>query len=164
MIYTSSIFGYESPIIEVESEFRQGIPALDIIGISDNEVIEARFRVKEALANAGYRSCLKGRIILSLSPSDLRKRAECLAFPMALEILRNERRIEAERVFAYGRLNEDGSLSPCSGTYAALQDAAAKGIERAVVPNAGEPSPEGITVFRARNLAEALALIEGGIQ
>ena len=53
MIYSFSPFGYDGSIVSVEVDLRSGIPATDIVGISDSEVNETRVRVQSAIRNSG---------------------------------------------------------------------------------------------------------------
>ena len=52
-IYSFSNFGYEGCLITIEVDLRSGIPATDIVGISDGAVKETRERVQIAIRNSG---------------------------------------------------------------------------------------------------------------
>ena len=55
-VYGYSPFGYEGAVVTVEADIRHGIPAVDIVGLADGSVKEARERVKAAIKNSGLTS------------------------------------------------------------------------------------------------------------
>ena len=71
-IFTFAPFGYEGSIISVETDIREGIPSVDIVGLADGVVKESRERVKIAYCNdcKPFPSC---RVLISLFPSDIKK-------------------------------------------------------------------------------------------
>ena len=71
MIYSYSNFGFEGEIVTVESDVRNGIPSVDIVGLADSAVKESRERMKCAIINSGFKFP-DGRILIALSPADLR--------------------------------------------------------------------------------------------
>lgn len=46
--------GIEAPLVTVEVQLAGGLPAFDLAGLPDNEVKEARDRVRAALRNAQF--------------------------------------------------------------------------------------------------------------
>ena len=53
-IVSFSPFGYEGNIVSVEVDLRRGIPAVDLVGLADNAVKEARERMRSAIINSGF--------------------------------------------------------------------------------------------------------------
>ena len=45
--------GYTGEIVKVEADLRRGIPAIDIVGLPDGAVREARERMRVAIRNSG---------------------------------------------------------------------------------------------------------------
>ena len=45
-IYSFSPFGYEGALVTVEVDLRRGIPAIDLVGLADGAVKEARERMQ----------------------------------------------------------------------------------------------------------------------
>ena len=68
IIKTFSPFGYEGSMVTVETELRHGIPAVDIVGLSDGAVKESRERMKTAIRNSGYEFPGE-RVLISLAPA-----------------------------------------------------------------------------------------------
>lgn len=165
-ILTFAPFGYEGTIVNVETDIRDGVPAVDIVGLADNCVIVARERVKAAVINSGLLLPAK-RILMSLSPADCRKTGEMFDLPMALSLLVKEYNIKPLKdrsVFAYGELTLHGELRPVRGVYAALCSAIENNAKYAVISKANieEVGDLGkkIKIFPADNLKEAFNAIE----
>ena len=172
-VYSFEPFGYEGSLFNVEVDLRRGIPAIDIVGLSDAKVGETCRTMREALKASGLDYPME-RVLVSLSPADLRKRATDYVFPLALAVL-DQKQKEAELpsgaagfidepVLAIGTLESDGKLTPmrinygCCGAYAAAQSAKAAGIEHIICcpEDAKELSKiPGLKVAVAGSLSEA---------
>lgn len=170
MIYSFSPFGYEGAICTIETDLRRGIPSIDIVGLSDGCVSETRERTLCAVRNSGL-EFPKERVLISLSPCDLKKEGAGFDLPLALSVLlekyRNEKNqnFEDKKVLVLGELELSGTVRSVKGVYAALQNALSCGIEYAIIPDTTEELPEGIKVFKAENLKDAyeklILLFEG---
>lgn len=159
MICSFEPFGYEGALVDVEADIRDGIPAVDIVGIADSAVRESRERIRAAIKNSGFEFPQK-RGLLSLSPADLRKNSAIHDLPIALAVLCSAYRKEpTEKTIALGEVRLDGNLRPCNGTYAAMQTALRSGITRAVLPEGADNPPEGMKAVYAKNLKEAFCLL-----
>lgn len=156
-IYTFSPFGYEGSIVTVEADLKRGIPAVDIVGLADGSVKESRERMKAAIRNSGFELPAE-RILISLSPCDLKKEGAGFDLPMALAVLRESEempRSQSAKVMVMGELELSGNIRPVKGVYAALTAARGNGIKYAIIPEQTEAVPDGIIVNRAKNLREA---------
>lgn len=159
MICSFEPFGYEGALVDVDADIRDGIPAVDIVGIADSAVRESRERIRAAIKNSGFEFPQK-RVLLSLSPADLRKNSAIHDLPIALAVLCSAYRKEpTEKTLALGEVSLDGNLRPCNGTYAAMQTALKNGITRAVLPEGADNPPKGMKAVYAKNLKEAFYLL-----
>uniref|UniRef100_UPI00280B84DF magnesium chelatase domain-containing protein n=1 Tax=uncultured Treponema sp. TaxID=162155 RepID=UPI00280B84DF len=159
MIYSFEPFGYEGSLVDVEADIRDGIPAVDIVGIADSAVRESRERTRSAIKNSGFEFPQK-RVLLSLSPADLRKNSAIHDLSIALAVLCSAyKKYPIEKTIALGEVSLDGSLRPCNGTYAAMQTALKNGITRAVLPESADNPPKGMKAVYANNLKEAFYLL-----
>ena len=156
MIYSFSPFGYDGSLISVEVDLRHGIPATDIVGISDGAVKETRERVQSAIRNSGL-DYPSERILISLSPADLKKEGAGFDLPIALGILQKN---FTENVLVMGELELSGAIGPVRGVYAACTAALANGIQYAIVPtaNLGEALATGIKAIGCDTLCDAYKL------
>lgn len=163
-IYSFSPFGYEGSLVSVEVDIRRGIPAIDMVGLADGAVKESRERMKTAIRNSGYEFPPE-RVLISLSPADLKKEGAGFDLAVALGVLceASKRQDEGEAgfcsdVLVLGELELSGALRPVRAVHAAASSARAAGIEYCVVPaaNANEAREAlGMKVVGAKNLREA---------
>lgn len=169
-IYSFSPFGYEGSLVTVEVDLRRGIPAVDLVGLADGAVKEARERMQAAIRNSGF-DFPQERVLISLSPADLRKEGAGFDLPIALGVLyagkqlSNEESISVEKddILVMGELELGGRVRPVRGVHAAVATAMAAGIRRCIVPggNAEEAREiAGMKVFGANNLEEAFEALE----
>lgn len=160
-IYSFSPFGYEGALVTVEVDLRRGIPATDIVGLADGEVKASRERIQCAIRNSGL-EYPNERVLISLSPADLKKEGAGFDLPIALGILQKN---FTENVLVLGELELSGKIRPVRGVHAACSTALASGIQYALVPreNLDEALATGIkaigcdTLYDAYKLPEALS-------
>lgn len=157
-IYSFSPFGYEGSLITVEVDLRRGIPATDIVGLADSCVKECRERVQCAIRNSNL-EYPNERVLISLSPADLRKDGSSFDLPVALGILQKN---FTENVLVLGELELSGVVRAVSGVHAACSTALASGIQYAIVPtdNLEEALATGIKAIGCDTLAYAFDLPE----
>ena len=159
MIYSYSNFGFEGEIVTVESDVRNGIPSVDIVGLADSAVKESRERMKCAIINSGFK-LLDGRVLITLSPADLKKTGSCFDLAMAMSILKNSEKIIDENILVIGELGLNGNVRPVNGVvYASVLSAMAKGIKYLICSNENLEEVKGISGIRilaVSNLKEAI--------
>ena len=155
-IYSFSPFGYEGALVTVEVDLRRGIPATDIVGLADSAVKEARERVQCAIRNSALEYPSE-RVLISLSPADLRKEGAGFDLAIALGILQKQ---FEQPVLVLGELDLSGGVRPVRGVHAACSTALASGIQYAIVPseNLTEALETGIKAFGCDTLEYAYLL------
>lgn len=169
-IYSFSPFGYEGSLVSVEVDLRRGIPAVDMVGLADGAVKESRERMRAAIVNSGFEFPLE-RVLISLSPADLKKEGAGFDLPLAIAVLQAKKEFDlrngndlsfkvddSEPVLIMGELELSGTIRPVKGVHAAAATASAAGITKCIVPAAnGDEAHEvqGMKVFAARTLEEA---------
>jgi magnesium chelatase family protein len=112
-----SVEGLNAQLVKVEVDIANGLPALDIVGLANTAVKEARNRVRSALKNSGFQFPLQ-RITVNLAPADLRKDGTGLDLPIAVGILAAMQEIAAgltEKYVFIGELSLEGGLRPVPG-------------------------------------------------
>ena len=134
-IYSFSPFGYEGSLVSVEVDLRRGIPAVDVVGLADGAVKETGERVRAAVINSGFEFPSE-RVLISLSPADLKKEGAGFDLPVALGILnaKEDSRFIEENVLVMGELELSGRVRAVKGIHAACSTAFASGIQYVVVP------------------------------
>lgn len=155
-IYSFSSFGYEGSLITVEVDLRSGIPATDIVGLADGSVKECRECVQSAIRNSNLEYPSE-RVLIALSPADLRKDGGSFDLPVALGILQKK---FTENVLVLGELELSGAVRAVSGVHAACSTALASGIMYAIVPmgNLNEALATGIKAIGCDTLFDAYKL------
>ena len=172
-IYSFSPFGYEGALVSVEVDLRKGIPAVDMVGLADGAVKESRERIRSAIRNSGLEFPME-RVLISLSPADLKKEGAGFDLAIALAVLDAKFRLERgelpldteeEKILVIGELDLSGNVRNVRGIQAAISTAAAGGITRCIVPagNAGEARKvKGSSVFSAATLLDAVNALQTG--
>ena len=158
-IVSFSPFGYEGNIVSVEVDLRRGIPAVDLVGLADNAVKEARERMRSAIINSGF-DFPKERVLISLSPADLKKEGAGFDLAIALAVMINpiNENLVDKTVLVMGELELSGNLRPVRGIHAAVSTAISLGIKTCIVCSENAPEASGIKgmkVLSCNNLKEA---------
>lgn len=162
-IYSFSPFGYEGALVTIEVDLRRGIPATDIVGLADGAVKESRERMQAAIRNSGFEYPPE-RVLISLSPADLRKEGAGFDLPVALGVLAAKAVADgrtdflSDPVLVMGELELSGNIRAVKGIHAAVSTAAACGVMRCIVPvqNADEAREiPGVQVYGADSLENA---------
>ena len=128
--------GFEGHIIEVESDASKGLPSLQIVGLGNKAIDEARERVRSAITNSLLEYPTQ-RLTINLAPAELPKDGTHYDLPIALSILTSSGQLRQDDLgnaaFA-GELALDGSLRPIRGAINMAETAKRNGIERIYLP------------------------------
>ena len=148
IIYAFEAVGFEGELVTVEVDLRRGIPSVDLVGLADGAVKEARERIRAAIRNSGFEFPLE-RLLISLAPAGVRKAGASFDLAMALAVLAASGQIPdiGSPVLALGELELSGRLRPVSGVLPAVAAGLKAGVSRFIVPRS--------------NLAEARVLAGG---
>lgn len=85
-INSMGLFGIDSYMVGVEVDFGQGLPRVDLVGLPDAAVNEAKNRVRSAVKNSGF-SFPQSRLTVNLSPADIRKEGPVYDLPILIAVL-----------------------------------------------------------------------------
>ncbi len=152
-----ALIGLEGYPVDIEVDITSGVPALDMVGLPDTAVKEAKDRVKSAIANSGLVNPIK-RITVNFAPADTKKEGAMFDLPLAIGILCASQQVPMEDVGAYvlvGELSLDGSLRHLNGITPLLISGMQAGYKRFIIPSANKMEAsfvEGIEVYAADNL------------
>ncbi|MFK5982287.1 MAG: YifB family Mg chelatase-like AAA ATPase [Flavobacteriaceae bacterium] len=160
-VYGSAVFGVEASTITVEVNVDKGI-GYHLVGLPDNAIRESNFRIAAALQNNGYKIPGK-KLILNMSPADMRKEGSAYDLTLAMGILIATEQIEEknplEDYIIMGELSLDGSLQPIRGALPIAIKANEEGFKGFILPkqNAKEAAiVEGLEVFGVNNIKEVI--------
>jgi magnesium chelatase family protein len=159
-------YGAGGVIIRVEADIRRGIPGIDITGLAEGAVREARERVRAAFRNSGFTFPLD-RILINLAPAGLRKDGAALDLPIALAVMAAAGIVTVPpALLVMGELELSGNIRPVRGVLAAISGGLEEGITEFIVPaeNKGEAvilySAEKNPVMRFRAVASLREAVE----
>jgi len=162
-VYTAQPHVLESTIITIEADISRGLHAFSIVGLAGKAIDEAKDRVSTAIKHSDLPApkSQNQKIIISLSPADIKKEGPLFDLPIAIAYLLAAGEITADmsKRILVGELALDGSLRPIKGVLAIVQSAAAQGFLEVIVPtdNAAEAAlVSNITVHSAENLVAVL--------
>lgn len=137
-----------------------------LVGLPDAAIKESQDRIISAIEHSGYKFPGK-RIVINMSPADLRKEGAAYDLPLAIGILAADEQIPSDRLdklMLMGELMLDGTLRPIRGALPISIQARAEGYEGLIVPqeNATEAAVVNrLRVYGASNLKEVIAMLTG---
>ncbi|HET8884237.1 MAG TPA: YifB family Mg chelatase-like AAA ATPase [Candidatus Saccharimonadales bacterium] len=137
-ILSAAPVGFEGHLIEVESDATKGLPTLQIVGLGNKAIDEAKERVKSAIINSLLEYPTK-RITINLAPAELPKDGTHYDLPIALAILTSSgqlRQTEVSQAAFAGELALDGSLRPIKGAITIAETAKKAGMTYVYLPTA----------------------------
>jgi magnesium chelatase family protein len=158
-IFSVAPIGFEGQLVEVESDMTKGLPGLQIVGMGNKAIDEAKERVKSAITNPLLEYPAK-RITVNLAPAELPKDGTHYDLPIALAILTSSgqlRQTETKGAVFAGELALDGRLRPVLGVISIVEAARKAGFSAVYIPleNAEQALlVEGITLYGVRDLKE----------
>ena len=166
--YAAAVLGTQATTITIEVSISPGTRYF-MVGLPDNTVKESMLRVESALVQSGYKMP-RQKIVLNLSPADLKKEGSAFDLAIALGILAASGQLLAsdlEQYMLLGELSLDGKLQSIKGALAMAILARAEGFVGMLVPleNAREAAiVSGIKVLGVSSLAEALGVLTGKLK
>ena len=166
-VYTSGVFGIEGFEVTVECSAWDRVPKLELVGLPDAAVKEAKNRVRSACENSGFVFPALD-IMINLAPADVKKEGSVFDLAILAAILQCDRIIPSDYDFSdkclLGELSLSGEVRPISGILSMTLAARAAGRREVFVPleNAGEASVvDGVTVYGVRSLRQLINHIKG---
>src|SRR5687768_7253596 len=85
-VLSAAVVGLDGELVEVEVDLLPGLPAVNIVGLPDTMVQEARERVRSAIRNSGFMFPTR-RITIALAPADVKKEGSSFDLPIAIGIV-----------------------------------------------------------------------------
>jgi len=158
-VWSASLLGIEAIQVGVEVDIAGGLPGIIVVGLPDTAIQESKERVKAAVKNSGYAFPMK-KIVINLTPADLRKEGPSFDLPISVGILAASEQVDPNLLGDYlflGELSLDGSLRAIAGVLPIAATAAKMGIKGMVVPkeNAQEAAVvKGIEVYGLDSLTQ----------
>ncbi len=171
-VFSMTLLGMESVVVKVETDTGLGLPCFEMSGYLAAQVREAKERVRVAVRNSGI-ELKPQRIVVNISPADIRKAGTGFDLPIALGILAANKEVDEEllkETILIGELSLDGSINSINGVLSHVMAARNNGFKRIIIPaqNLAEGSIIGaygidsnIEVLGADNLSEVIEYFNG---
>lgn len=160
--------GFDGNLIEVECDLKNGLPSLQIVGLGNKAIDEARERVRSAITNSLLDFPAK-KLIVNLAPAELPKDGSHYDLAIALAILTASgqlRKEEATGAVFVGELALNGSIRPIRGAISIAETAKKQGFSTVYLPNANTSQARlisGITVIGLNSLKELYLHLKGEV-
>ena len=158
-VLTVAPIGFDGFIVDVESDATKSLPSLQIVGLGNKAIDEARERVRSAINNS-LLEFPKKRITINLAPAELPKDGAHYDLPIALSILGVSGQIqqnELDNAIFAGELALNGNLRPIKCAISIAQKAKQSGFGSIYLPvqNVKQASLiEGIEIFGIKSLKQ----------
>ena len=166
-VYSAQVNLLRGTIVTIEVDLSKGLHSFSVVGLPDKAVDESKDRVSGAIKNSGFKSpkAKNQKIIISLSPADLKKEGPFFDLAIALSYLlaAGDIKFNSEKKIFLGELGLDGTLRRIHGALPLAQEAKRRGFEEIYLPkeNAVEAAlVEGINIFGANSLKEVIEHID----
>lgn len=165
-VITAAPIGFDGAIIEVEADAKAGLPGMQIVGMGNKSIDEARERVRSAIRNSLLDFPAK-KLTINLAPAELPKDGTGFDLPIALSILLVSGQLQPRQVknaLFVGELALDGQLRPIRGVINIAQAAIKHGCTTLFLPlpNAQQASLiQGLTVIGVSSLQQLFLHLKG---
>ncbi|OGI65673.1 magnesium chelatase [Candidatus Nomurabacteria bacterium RIFCSPLOWO2_02_FULL_40_10] len=166
-VYSAQVNLLQGAIVTIEVDLSKGLHTFSVVGLPDKAVDESKDRVSGAIKNSGFKSpkAKNQKIIVSLSPADLKKEGPFFDLAIAIAYLKaaGEIKFNSEKKIFLGELGLDGALRSIRGALPLAEEAKRRGYEEIYLPkeNAVEAAMvDGIKIFGAESLEEVIEHID----
>ena len=169
-VLSCSYLGVETYIVEVEVDISNGLPVFNIVGMGDLAITESRERIRSCFKNIGLDFPVK-RVLVNLSPANIRKKGSHFDLPIFLGILANIGEIKnintLKDYLVLGEISLNGNIKSIKGAINAAILAKEKGIKGVIVPaeNYNETCLiSGVKIIPVTRIREAVDFIDEKIE
>lgn len=163
--YGAAVQGIEALIITIEVSVGPGFD-FSIVGLPDTAVKESFERVMSAMTQSNLKPPHR-RILVNMSPADVRKEGAAYDLPIAIGILAADGQINCpnlDRYLIMGELSLDGTLLPIKGALPMAIKARELGFDGMIVPRANVDEAAVVNrlkVYGAENLRQVFDFLNG---
>jgi magnesium chelatase family protein len=161
----SALLGIEATIITIEINVSMG-QGYNIVGLPDNSIKESLDRTESAIKANGFHMP-RTKILVNLSPADLRKTGAAFDLPIAIGLIAASEQLNSsiplDQIIIMGELGLDGLLYPIKGAIAMAIKAKALGIRAILLPNENVQEAsiiEGVSIFGFSQLREVVSFLK----
>lgn len=116
-VLSGALVGFDGRLVEVETDMKTGLPGMQIVGMGNKAIDEARQRVRSAISNS-LLDFPAQKLTVNLAPAELPKDGTHFDVPIAISILVASGQLKAKEVAGslfVGELALDGAIRPVRG-------------------------------------------------
>ncbi|MCI9607820.1 MAG: YifB family Mg chelatase-like AAA ATPase [Muribaculaceae bacterium] len=163
--YGAAVQGIDALVVTIETVVDRGF-SFTMVGLPDAAVKESYQRVVSAIAQSGE-DFPRHRVVINLSPADVKKEGAAYDLPIAVGILAASERVSVDMLgslMIMGELSLDGSVLPIRGVLPMAIKARELGFRGMIVPrsNATEAAVvNNLEVYGVDNLRQVLDFLGG---
>ena len=165
-VFSVTMAGLEAVIVNVETDAGDGLPYFEMSGYLASQVRESKDRVRVAIKNSGI-ELRPERIVVNISPADVRKAGTGFDLPIAVGILAANGIIDSSNLkntVVLGELSLDGKVNGVKGIMPSVMAAVERGFTSCIIPacNSNEGSMiDGINVYGVESLRQLIDFLNG---
>jgi magnesium chelatase family protein len=167
--YGSAVYGVEAITITLEVNVSNGAHFF-MVGLPDNAIKESQQRMETAIKHNGFHMP-RTRVVINLSPADIRKSGTAFDLPMAIGVLASSDQIvnidALSQYVIMGELSLDGAIQPIKGALPIAIQARKEGFKGFILPkqNAREAAiVNELDVIGVESLKEVINFLEGKLK
>ncbi|MDE6264279.1 MAG: YifB family Mg chelatase-like AAA ATPase [Paramuribaculum sp.] len=163
--YGAAVQGIDAIVVTIETVVDRGF-SFTMVGLPDAAVKESYQRVVSAINQSGA-EFPRHRVVINLSPADVKKEGAAYDLPIAVGILAAAEKIPSEKLgglMIMGELSLDGSVLPIRGVLPMAIKARSLGYQGMIVPKANATEAavvNNLDVYGVDNLREVLDFLSG---
>lgn len=163
-----ALSGIDGIVTNVEADIRNGLPCFNMVGFLSTKVREAGERVRAAILNSGFYIAPK-RILVNISPADIKKDSTSFDLAVAVSILAVELKLDVNYLLKtafVGELSLNGDVRPVNGVLPMVCAAKDAGIKRFILPSTNVREAklvDGIEIIPVNSLIEAINIVKNKI-
>ncbi|MGZ5353953.1 MAG: YifB family Mg chelatase-like AAA ATPase [Actinomycetota bacterium] len=161
-----TVVGVRGRPVVVEAHVGRGLPSLTLTGQPGAAIQDARDRIRPAVESAGLEWPLR-RVVVNLSPANLRKEGPGLDLPVAMGVLAATGQAGGGALEGWafaGELSLRGTLVSTPGVLSVAIAASRDGLRGVVVPSANAAEAalvDGLEVVGASSLRDVVGFFRG---
>lgn len=159
VVHTVAFIGFEGALVEVETDSRQGLPGIRIVGMGSRAIDEARERIRGAVRNSLLTFPAR-KVTINLAPAELPKEGAHFDLSLALSILIASdqlRQTEVAGAIFVGELGLEGDVKPIRGAITIAETAHRLGYHSVYLPEVNAPQAaliKGVSIYPVKSLKQ----------
>lgn len=165
-VLSGALVGFSGRLVEVETDMKTGLPGLQIVGMGNKAIDEARQRVRSAISNS-LLDFPAQKLTINLAPAELPKDGTHFDVPIALSILVASGQVKPSEVAGalfVGEVALDGSIRPVRGAIIFAELAKTNQCQRLFLPlqNVAQAQlVEGVQIVGVQSLQQLYKVLRG---